>query len=248
MSWELVAEAAVHLLAFVLLAGFTVRMVLSAPPSPRVLEPQPAPEPSPLVADVVERTLADRRKEAFALLLLYAHTVAPRPTDSFVVVTVLDLLRDVLGDLTERQLDELPSFGPLFRHVADRRLPSTKGVELDALLDRIATTRPHEAWLLQRCAAMVRPEQGPPEGGDPLVDEAWLCLTVGAMVRDLSELLVLALIRTDSRRKDQKFRRVCARRSGSVCERLRSRADAWTDRMAPRQFPVQHVDVRQLAS
>ena len=246
MSWELVAEAAVHFLAFVLLVGFSVRMVLTPPRDSAEVEPLPAPEPSPLVVDVVERTLAERRNEALALLFLYAHTVAPARTDGFVVVSVLDMLREVFHHVTERQLDALPNLGPCFRQLADNTKLSA--ADVDVLLARIESTRPHDAWLLQRCAAMIRPELGLHDGTDPLEDQAWLCITVEAIVEDLSELLVLALIQTDRRKKVQKFRRVCARRSGSVCERLRSRADAWTDRMAPRQFPVQLVDVRRLAS
>lgn len=246
MSWELVAEAALHFLGFVLLAGFTVRMELTHPPGPPEVEPLPAPEPSPLVVDVVDRTLADRRHQAIGLLFLYAHAVAPRLKDGLVVVAVLDMLRDVFHDFTEHQLDALPNLGPCFRQVADNAKLSTADVDL--LLARIESSLPHDAWLLQRCAAMIRPELGLHDGTDPLDDQAWLCITVEAIVEDLSELLVLALIQTDRRKKVQKFRRVCARRSGSVCERLRSRADAWTDRMAPRQFPVQLVDVRRLAS
>ena len=246
MTWELVAEAAVHLLAFVLLAGFTVRMVLTPPRGPAEIEPLPEPEPSPLVVQAVERTLADRRNEALALLFLYAHTVSPRLTDDVAVVLVVDKLRGLFRGLGESQLDSLPSLGPSFRQIADNTSLSTEDV--DMLLERIESTRPHDAWLLRHCAAMLRPELELQDGTDPLVDLAWLCLTVEAIVEDLSELLVLALIQTDRRKKVQKFRRVCARRSGSVCERLRSRADAWTDRMAPRQFPVQLVDVRRLAS
>ena len=246
MSWELVAEAAVHLLAFVLLAGVTVRMVLTPPRDPAEVEPLPAPQPSPLVVDVVERTLADRRNEALGLLFLYAHTVAPRRTDDIFVAATLDRLRRVLHGCTEHQLDGLPNLGPCFRQVVN--YSTLSAADVDVLLARIESIRPHDAWLLQRCAAMIRPELGLRDGTDPLEDQAWLCITVEAIVEDLSELLVLALIQTDRRKKVQKFRRVCARRSGSVCERLRSRADAWTDRMAPRQFPVQLVDVRRLAS
>ena len=246
MSWDQLAEAVVHVLAFVLLAGFTIRLVFTRPPGPDQEQPPQASPRSPVVMELVQRTLAARREEALALLFLYAHTVAPRRGDLPEVRFALRALREVFHDLSEPQLDALPGFGPFFRKVAVHA--GLTDSDIDPLLERVESAHPHEAWLLQCCAAMIRTGPEPTDGFDPLVDEAWLSLMLEHLVRDLSELLVVALIHDAHRKKNRRICRMCVQRRGSVCERLRSRADAWTDRMAPRQFPVQLVDVRRLAS